>query len=91
MVITEFQNRKAPLGTKLEMTWEDLTTRLKKVEITPEPMEEYAASTNEQRTDIKDVGGYVAGEFKYNRRSKNNLISRYVLNREIRPAKKSIR
>ena len=79
MIITEFQNRKSSLGTRTETTWEEFVDRLKFADITSETLAEYKGMTNEQRTEAKDVGGYVAGEFRNNRRAKVNLISRYVL------------
>ena len=79
LVITKFQNRKSSLGTRVETTWEEFTGWLKTATITSETLDEYQSMTNEQRTDIKDVGGYVAGEFINNRRSKSNIISRWVL------------
>ena len=79
MVITTFQNRKSSLGTKLETTWAEFKDRLKTAEITDETLDEYQGMSNEQRTDVKDCGGYVAGEFINNRRSKNNLVNRYIL------------
>lgn len=79
MVITTFQNRKSSLGSRLETSWEEFVDRLKTAEITEETLDEYRGMTNEQRTEIKDVGGYVAGEFFNNRRSKNNLVSRCIL------------
>ena len=79
MVITTFQNRKSSLGTRVETTWEEFVDRLKTAEITSETLDEYQEMTNEQRTEIKDCGGYVAGEFKNNKRSKSNLINRCVL------------
>lgn len=79
MVITTFKNRKSSLGEKLDLTWEELVDRLKTPVITLETLDEYQEMTNEQRTDIKDVGGYVCGEFIDNRRAKANIINRYVL------------
>ena len=79
MVITSFQNRKSSVGTRIETTWSELTARLKEARVTSETLDEYMEMTNEQKTEVKDVGGYVAGEFLGNKRSKANLVSRYVL------------
>lgn len=46
---------------------------------TEETLAEYASFTNEQRTDIKDVGGYVGGAFIGAKRSKDGLQFRSIL------------
>ena len=79
IVITEFQNRMKPIGKVKHTTWEDLIERLKNPVITKETLDEYRSMTNEDRTEVKDVGGYVAGEFESGRRSKDKLKSRYIL------------
>ena len=79
IVITEFTNRKKPNGTVLKTTWEDLVDKLKAPVITDETIDEYFAMTNEQRTEVKDVGGYIAGECVNGKRSKDSIKSRYVL------------
>ena len=79
IIITEFQNRKKSLGKIVHTTWEDLVERLKDPVITEESIDEYAAMTNEEKTETKDCGGYVAGEFEGGKRSKENLKSRYIL------------
>ena len=79
IILTEFQNRAKPSGKIVHTTWEDLVERLKNPEITSETLDEYFAMTNEQRTNVKDCGGYVAGEFVDGKRKKDNLKSRYIL------------
>ena len=79
IIITEFQNRKKSLGKVVRTTWEDLVERLKTPVITDESADEYAAMTNEEKTETKDCGGYVAGEFEGGKRSKDKLKSRYIL------------
>lgn len=79
IVITEFQNRTKPNGKVKHTTWEDLVERLKNPVITDETIDEYKSMTNEERTDVKDCGGYVAGEFESGKRSKDKLKSRFIL------------
>ena len=79
MIITEFKNRFSTTGKSVELTWDDLVERLKSPVITSETLAEYKAMTNEERTAIKDIGGYVAGEFTDDKRNKNLLKSRCVL------------
>ena len=78
-VLTEFKNRRVPIGTRHEMTWPEIVERFRSPEITYETITEYQAMSNEQRTDVKDVGGYVAGEFTANRRSKAALQNRQIV------------
>ena len=79
IVITEFASRKKPNGVVKHTTWEELVERLKTPVYTDESAEEYRQMTNEQKTDAKDCGGYVAGEFKNGKRDKTLILSRYVL------------
>ena len=79
MIITEFSNRKNASGKVLNIEWADFVERLKTPVITDETLDEYQAMTNEQRTDVKDVGGYVAGQFEGNKRSKNSLKDRCII------------
>ena len=79
IVITEFTNRRNPVGTVVKTTWDDFVDRLRHPVWTDDTLDDYAAMTNEQRTEVKDVGGYVAGEFENGKRQKNLLKSRYVL------------
>lgn len=77
--ITEFQNRKTSKGTELTLTWDELKDRLRNPEITDETIDEYFSFTNERRTEIKDVGGFVGGTFRDQRRAKDRLLSRSIL------------
>lgn len=77
--ITTFRDRKTPIGKRVEMSWSDIWSKFQSPEITPESEEEYRLMTNEQKTDVKDVGGYVAGELTANRRSKTALVSRQIV------------
>ncbi len=79
LIITEFKNRLSPDGKTKHTTWSDFVERLSHPVITDESLDEYAAMTNEQKTNIKDVGGYVAGEFENGKRKKDFLKNRYVL------------
>lgn len=77
--ITEFQNRKTSKGKVVEYSWEDLLARLRAPVITEETIDEYRAMTNEQRTEIKDVGGFVGGRMKGGIRRKSALENRTLL------------
>jgi len=77
--LTAFRNRRVPIGSRLELTWPEIVEKFRTPVITDETLEEYQAMTNEQKTDVKDVGGYVAGELNANRRSKAALVSRSII------------
>ena len=79
MTITEFSSRKIANGKTVNVEWRDFVERLKTPVVTDETLDEYQSMTNEQRTDIKDVGGYVAGQFIDGKRSKNSLKDRCVV------------
>ena len=79
LAITEFDSRKNSTGELKQYTWESFKDRLKNAYIADEFRFEYEAMTNEERTEIKDVGGYVAGTFERNRRNKLLLKSRCII------------
>jgi len=79
LTITTFPNRKTPKGKELDLSWEDLVQRLQQPVKTDETLAEYAAMTNEEKTDVKDVGGYVGGSFVDAKRSKDGLRFRSIL------------
>ena len=79
LTITVFPNRKTPKGKEQNLTWEELVDRLSGPVVTAESLDEYKAMTNEERTEIKDVGGYVGGAFVDAKRSKNGLKFRSLL------------
>lgn len=84
----EFKSRKKPVGVKHEYTWSELCEKFKTPIITEESFDEYQAMTNEQKTDVKDVGGYVAGELKGGRRGKSTLLSRQIITIDVDHAEK---
>lgn len=79
LTITTFPNRKTPNGTEQVLTWEELSQELQEPVRTGETLAEYKAMTNEERTEVKDVGGYVGGAFENARRSKDGLRFRSLL------------
>lgn len=77
--LTEFASRKQNKGVVTEFTWEELVDKLKHPTITDESVGEYPSLTNEQRTEIKDVGGFVGGRMTNGVRRKNALVNRTIL------------
>lgn len=76
--ITEYKSRTDRVGVVRSMTWEDLKDRLRHPTFTLDDITMYLAMTNEERTKIKDVGGFVGGRMD-GTRSKNALANRTVL------------
>ena len=77
--ITCFKDRRSPKGRVEALTWEDLVERLKHPVVTEESVEEYKYLSNEQKTNIKDVGGFVGGRMKDGVRRKTALENRTLL------------
>ncbi len=60
-------------------TWADFVTRCSETKRTEETAAEYAAMTPDEKSDIKDVGGFVAGTLTSERRIKNSVYSRSMV------------
>ena len=57
-----------------DMSWEELTARLSQTLYTTETVEEYRNMSKGDQANIKDCGGFVAGELKNGRR-KNGMVN----------------
>lgn len=79
LVITEYRNRRTANGTICKYTWEEFKTKLSTPIRTRETAFAYKNMSNEERTDIKDVGGFVGGEMKDGVRNKQSIISRSII------------
>lgn len=79
MNLTVFTNRKASRGKVVNLSWAELVVRLSEPVVTDETPEEYEAMTNEQRTEVKDVGGFIGGECLKGKRSKATVMNRCLL------------
>lgn len=61
------------------LMWSELLKRLATPSRSPETLEAYLKMPKAKQDDLKDVGGYVAGQFKGNRRKAKYLISRSIV------------
>lgn len=77
--IYAFKSRRQPIGERQEYTWDELVEKFRTPIITCESIDEYLAQSSAAKTEIKDVGGYVAGELENGRRGKSTLINRQLL------------
>lgn len=61
------------------LMWSELLKRLATPSRSPETLEAYLKMPKAKQDDLKDVGGYIAGQFRGNRRKAKYLISRSVV------------
>lgn len=76
LMIYTAHSRFSKLWKPEEVMWSSLSERLRKVTHTGETVAEYRAMTKQERSQVKDIGGFVAGYLKEGRRIKGNVISR---------------
>ena len=79
LTITEFKDRNSRYGKVVTYTWEELVDKLSHPVRTSETVAEYSKLTGDARTDAKDVGAFVGGEFEKGRRLKDYLKNRCLL------------
>ncbi len=79
MKIATCKNRTQKVYLNREATWEQLLAKLEHTTRTQEILEEYKKKTKDQQADIKDVGGFVAGELRNGRRLNQNVVCRSMV------------
>lgn len=72
-------SRKSTRWPTSELMWSDLAKRLRTPLESQETLEEYLALSKSQQDELKDVGGFVGGTFREERRKANAVIGRDVL------------
>lgn len=72
-------SRKATYWPKSEITWSDFTEKLKTPIRSVESLEEYLALPKSKQDELKDVGGFVGGTFKGDRRKVINVEGRDLI------------
>lgn len=72
-------SRKATYWPKSEITWSDFTEKLKTPIRSVESLEEYLALPKSKQDELKDVGGFVGGTFKGDRRKAINVEGRDLI------------
>lgn len=78
MEICVFTRRDRP-GRNVAMTWADFCHRVDHPRITGETMAEYSAMSKSEKTDVKDVGGFVGGSVRDGRRKRENIETRQLV------------
>ena len=79
MKIATCKNRTQKVYLNREATWEQLLAKLEHTTRTKETLEAYKKKTKDQQADIKDVGGFVAGELRNGRRLNQNVVCRSMV------------
>lgn len=79
MRISTGKSRKDLHWKTVDVSWEQLLTRLEKPTVTQETMREYKSMTKDAKSDRKDVGGFVGGVLKDGRRLSRNVESRSLV------------
>ncbi len=79
IIISVAGNRKATVWKPQSMMWSDFITRVSRPAVSTETMQEYKSMKKAQQDDLKDVGGYVGGTLKDNRRKNGYVIDRCLV------------
>lgn len=83
MIITDFKSRTAKKGKRFDLSWSDLIDKFSNPIETKETIEEYKKLSKVEQSEIKDVGGFVAGTLKEDSRKNGNVIDRCIITLDI--------
>lgn len=73
------KSRKSVNWTNKDIEWDALCEQLSKTKRTNETIREYNAMPKDEQDKIKDVGGFVGGALKGERRLRGNVVSRSLI------------
>jgi predicted P-loop ATPase len=79
IIISAAGSRKATFWPQQKLYWSELVERLKTPVRGTETLAEYLNYPKSKQDELKDVGGFVAGTLKDNRRKANNVLTRDVI------------
>lgn len=79
IVISMAGSRKATIWKMQKMMWSDFINKISQPAVSTETLQEYKAMKKAQQDELKDVGGYVGGTLKGNRRKNGCLTGRYLI------------
>jgi len=74
---------RSKVWTNTEMRWSAIVKKLQTENKTNETYREYISSNRDDRSKIKDVGGYVGGYLKNGRRNPSNVVYRQLITLDI--------
>lgn len=72
-------SRRTKTWQNRQISWSELSERLRNSTQTSETMAEYLAMSKDRQTDIKDVGGFVGGYLKDGLRNNASILSRSLI------------
>lgn len=72
-------NRKSLKWVTQEIMWDDLINKLNTPIRTQETYEQFIKLKKSQQDDLKDIGGFVGGQLKDNRRKAENVMTRCLI------------
>lgn len=72
-------SRKDKVWKQKTVSWDEFVKKLSQTTVTSETQAEYRKMKKNQQDNVKDVGGFVAGELKNGRRRKENVLSRSMV------------
>jgi len=79
IIISAAGSRKATQWPGQTLYWSEMVERLKTPARGTETFSEYMKLSKAEQADLKDVGGYIGGELKNNRRKASNVLSRDLI------------
>lgn len=79
ITISAAGSRKATRWPAQTLFWSEMVERLKTPVRSVEKLAEYLSMPKSKQDELKDVGGFVAGTFKDNRRNANKVIGRDLI------------
>lgn len=79
MRISIGNSRKDTHWKVVDWSWAKLCKKLSETIRTPESVNDYLSMSKDERSDRKDVGGFVGGAITDGRRTKNNVASRSLI------------
>ena len=77
--ISTATNRKSTHWITEEIKWSDFVDKIKNPVKTTETYEQFIRMKKSQQDELKDVGGFVAGELENNRRKAENVLNRCLI------------
>ena len=77
--ICSFSSRTKPTGENLQLSWDGLKKKFSTPAVTHETQAEFKTFTKDRQTEIKDVGGFVAGYLKEGKRGKATVQTRSLV------------
>lgn len=79
IIISAAGSRKATSWPQQNIYWSELIDRLKTPVRSTETLQEYLKLSKSKQDDLKDVGGFVAGSLRGNKRGSNTVIGRDIV------------